>query len=84
MHPLGVKTHDGKLDVILEGDSAVPCRGKRLYHANEGDVVIEVFEGKRETEVIATPPTPPTSFHLPRRQFPPASSTKRRLPAHGS
>jgi molecular chaperone DnaK (HSP70) len=59
LHPLGVKTHDGKLDVILEGESAVPCRGKRVYLASEGDIVIEVFEGKRETEIIATPPTPP-------------------------
>jgi molecular chaperone DnaK (HSP70) len=58
--PIGVKTHEGKLDVILEGDSAVPCRGKRVYVSNEGgDVVLEVFEGKRETEVIPTPPTPP-------------------------
>jgi molecular chaperone DnaK (HSP70) len=59
LHPVGVKTHDGKLDVVLEGESAVPCRGKRVYLASGGDVVIEVFEGKRQTEVIATPPTPP-------------------------
>lgn len=58
--PIGVKTHEGKLDVVLEGDSAVPCRGKRVYVSNEGgDVVLEIFEGKRETEVIPTPPTPP-------------------------
>lgn len=58
--PIGVKTHDGKLDVILEGDSAVPCRGRRVYHSTEGgDVILEVYEGKRETEVVATPPTPP-------------------------
>jgi hypothetical protein len=24
-----------------------------------GDVVLEVYEGKRETEIISTPPTPP-------------------------
>ena len=58
--PVGVKTHEGKLDVVLEGDSAVPCRGKRVYKSTEGgDVVLEVYEGKRETEVIPTPPTPP-------------------------
>jgi molecular chaperone DnaK (HSP70) len=59
LHPLGVKTHDGKLDVILEGDSAIPCRGKRVYAVDEGDIIVEVYEGKRETEIIATPPTPP-------------------------
>jgi molecular chaperone DnaK (HSP70) len=58
--PIGIKTHEGKLDVILEGDSAVPCRGKRVYMSPEGgDVVLEIFEGKRETEIIPTPPTPP-------------------------
>jgi hypothetical protein len=60
LHPLGVKTHDGKLDIVLEGDSAIPCRGKRVYVSNDGgDVVLEVYEGRRETEVIPTPPTPP-------------------------
>ena len=59
VHPLGVKTHDGKLDVILEGDSAVPCRGKRVYQSRDGgDVILEIFEGKRDTELIPTP-TPP-------------------------
>jgi hypothetical protein len=60
LHPVGVKTHDGKLDVVLEGDSAVPCRGKRVYLSSDGgDVVLEVYEGKRETEIISTPLTPP-------------------------
>lgn len=58
LYPLGIKTHDGKLDVVLEGDSAVPCRGKRMYMSKDGgDVVLEVYEGKRETEIIHTPPT---------------------------
>jgi molecular chaperone DnaK (HSP70) len=57
LHPLGIKSHDGKLDVILEGDSAVPCRGKRVYLSPEGgDVVLQIFDGRRETEVIPTPP----------------------------
>lgn len=60
LHPLGIKTHDNKLDVVLEGDSAVPCRGKKVYLSPEGgDVILQVFEGKRETEIVPTPPTPP-------------------------
>lgn len=60
LHPLGIKSHDGKLDVILEGDSAVPCRGKRVYLSSEGgDVVLQVFEGRRDIEVVPTPLTPP-------------------------
>src|SRR5579859_2310008 len=59
-HPIGVKTHDGKLDVILEADSAIPCRGKRVFLTNEeGDVIVQIWEGRRETEVVAAPPTPP-------------------------
>ena len=51
---------EGKLDVVLEGDSAIPCRGKRVYECHEGgDVVLEVYEGKRETEIVSMPPTPP-------------------------
>lgn len=58
--PIGVKMSEGKLDLILESDTAIPCRGKRVYQCHEGgDVVLEVYEGKRETEVVATPPTPP-------------------------
>jgi molecular chaperone DnaK (HSP70) len=60
-HPLGIKQHDNKLDVILEGDSALPCRGKRVYLSPEGgDVILQVFEGKRDTEIIPTPSTPTT------------------------
>lgn len=48
------------MDIVLEGDSAVPCRGKRVFRSNDGgDIVLEVYEGRRETEVIPTPPTPP-------------------------
>lgn len=38
----------------------MPCRGKRVYLAPEGgDVVLQVFEGRPDTEIIPTPPTPP-------------------------
>jgi molecular chaperone DnaK (HSP70) len=60
IHPIGVKLANGQLDVVLEGDTAVPCRGKRIYKSNEGgDVTLEIFEGRRETEVVQTPLTPP-------------------------
>jgi molecular chaperone DnaK (HSP70) len=58
--PIGVKSHTGHLDIILEADTAVPCRGKREYLVPEGgDVFCQVFEGRRETEVVAGMPTPP-------------------------
>jgi molecular chaperone DnaK (HSP70) len=58
--PIGVKSHTGHLDVILEADTAVPCRGKREYLIPErGDVFCQVFEGRREMEVVVGMPTPP-------------------------
>ena len=58
--PIGLKTHTGHLDVILEADTAVPCRGKREYSVPEGgDVLCQIFEGRREIEVVAGLPTPP-------------------------
>ena len=59
--PIGLKTHTGHLDVILEADTAVPCRGKREYLVSEGgDVICQIFEGRREIEeVVAGMPTPP-------------------------
>jgi len=60
LRPLGLKLHNSHLDVILEGDTALPCRGKREYQVQTGgDVVLRVYEGRRETEVVVTPPTPP-------------------------
>jgi molecular chaperone DnaK (HSP70) len=60
LRPLGLKLQTSHLDVILEGDTALPCRGKREYLSQEGgDVVLRVYEGRRETEVVTTPPTPP-------------------------
>jgi len=60
IHPIGIHLANGHLDVLLEGDTAIPCRGRRVYKSNEGgDVVIEIFEGRRETEVVQTPLTPP-------------------------
>jgi molecular chaperone DnaK (HSP70) len=59
--PIGLKTHTGHLDVILEADTAIPCRGKREYLLPEGgDALCQIYEGRRETEVVqAGIPTPP-------------------------
>lgn len=60
LHPLGVRLANGHLDVVLEGDTAVPCRGRRVYRSvTGGDVILEISEGKRETEVVQMPLTPP-------------------------
>jgi molecular chaperone DnaK (HSP70) len=58
--PIGVLSAPDRLDVILEGDTAVPCRGKTGYKSAEGgDVLFEVWEGRRETEVVPAMPTAP-------------------------
>jgi molecular chaperone DnaK (HSP70) len=60
IHPIGVPVANGHLDVLLEGDTAIPCRGRRIYKSNDGgDVIIEIYEGKRETEIVQMPLTPP-------------------------
>ena len=58
--PLGVKLGSNNVDVIIEDHCAIPCRAKRVYKSNEGgDVILEIYEGKRETEIVSTPMTPP-------------------------